>query len=149
MPDAKKCMGRTYGGAVLLGEPRTETLVVAEAQTLGARIDAALSLVPGAAPCPPAPGGGARLAPEPTHRQRGSEEKAPRIPGAACPHRRTTTPPPGSDTMTDRHHDDTRLVLVRTGASRTQMQLASAAIARAPAIPLLEAIVLPDRECGR
>ena len=30
VPDAKKCMGRTYGGAVLLGEPQAETLVVAE-----------------------------------------------------------------------------------------------------------------------
>ena len=30
VPDAKKCMGATYGGAVVLGEPQAETLVVAE-----------------------------------------------------------------------------------------------------------------------
>ena len=64
VPDPKKCMGRTYAGAVVLGEAQAETLVVAEGvetalSVLSARprLRAAAALSAGGLTAPPRPRG--------------------------------------------------------------------------------------------
>ncbi len=143
VPDAKKCMGRTYGGAVLLGEPRAETLVVAQG------VETALSVLTArpelrAAAALSAGGLGGYTAPEGTVRVLIARDGD--APGAAGAERlearcRARGIPVAVLAPT---HGDCNDELRAAGAASLGARI-DTALSRLPGVP----IVLPDRECAR